>query len=84
MQAGDHGRSVVGALAKQPQRVKLVLRVEVIGRLVKQVYVGLLSQHLRDREPAPFSSRQREYVATRQAGEVDSRECGAPDGKIQG
>ncbi len=69
MQTGDNSGAVVRGGAKQPERVELVLRVEVIGWLIEKIDLRPLRQHLGDSESAPLTARQGQYVARRESGE---------------
>ena len=70
MQAGDNACAIVGQTPEDVQRVQLMMRVEVIGRLVQQKDIRCLGQHLRDREPPPFPAGQSENIARHQLGKT--------------
>ncbi len=71
MQARNDAGPVIGDAAEYPQRVDLVLRIQVIGRFVEQVDVGRLRQDLCDGQAAALPSRQRQDITIRQVPDTD-------------
>jgi hypothetical protein len=62
VKAGDNAGSLIGSSPENLQRVQLVLRVQVIGGLVKQVDLGRLRQDLRYCEPTSLTAGQRQNI----------------------
>jgi hypothetical protein len=74
VQAGNHRRSGIGLFPEKAQCVELVLRIEVVGRLVEQVDVRLLREDLCNGQPSTFAAGQGQHVAARKAVQIDSRQ----------
>ena len=58
MKAGDYGCTAVSFIPEQTQGIQLMLRVEMVCRLVEQIQVRCLSQHLRDRQSPSLAAGQ--------------------------
>ena len=70
------------ACAQQLEHVDLMMRIEMIDRLVEQVHVGILREQRRDRDASSLAARQRGDVALRQLLQVDGRERRGRDAPI--
>lgn len=69
MKTGDNASPCIGGTPKDTQCIELMLRIQVIGRLVEQIDVWSLGQHLGDRDSAPLATGQGENVTGGQSSE---------------
>jgi hypothetical protein len=74
MKTRDHGCARVSGAAKYPQRIKLMLWIQVVGRFIKQVNIRFLRQYLCNSEPTTFAAGQGQNISLRQVRETDCLE----------
>ncbi len=84
MQTGDDCGPRIRRLPEYLQGVELMLGIQVVRRLVEQIHVRSLSEHLGNRQPAAFAARQGQDVAVRQGLESHGFECFVGDRDILG
>ena len=84
VQRDDDGRAAVRALAQQLQRLELVIRIELVGRLIQQEEARCLREDRRQRGAPPLAARQGEYVALLVTGKSDGGERIRRDGEVAG
>jgi hypothetical protein len=70
------------AFAQQLQHIELMMRVEMIDRLVEQQHFGILREQCRERGAATFAAGQRVDIALREIVECDSSAALVRDGAI--
>ena len=75
VQADDHGSAGVREAPEYPQHLQLMLRIQLVYRLVEQEDGRILGEDRGDREPPPLTARQRRNVPMLEAVEIDRSQC---------
>src|SRR5690606_41818180 len=69
-------------LAEEPEHRKLMMRLQMVRRLVEQETLRVLREEGSDRNSALLAARAARSVAVRGVGHVDARECRPRDALV--